>query len=164
MYKWEINSKYSFGTKNFARIYRFFVIETPLKQVSQRGISFEERNIDTNELRNMIKNIAPSLKKNWKVEIQKKIKDMLEEYNILNEVAIPFEVAIHTKKTNYVKAEALFYSIRCALAHGGFNIYLYKKEKYYFLENREDKDLKGRIILKEKTLLKIIDYCENKIS
>lgn len=163
MYKWEVNSKYSFGTKNFARIYKFFVIETPLKDVSQRGISFEERSIDKSELLNMIKNIAPSLKKNWKVEIQKKIEDMLEKYNILNDVAIPFEVAIHTQKKELIKAEALFYSIRCAFAHGSFNIYIYKKQKYYFLENKESKKLKGRIILKEKTLLKIIDYCENKV-
>lgn len=160
MYKWEINSKYSFGAKNFARIYRFFVIETPLKDVSQRGISFEERNILVNELRSMIKNITPSLKDNWKTSTKKQIEELMREYKILNDLEIPIEIAIHTNKNGLTKAEALFYSIRCAFAHGSFNVYSYKKEKYYFLENKEGKDLKGRIILKEKSLLKIIDFCE----
>lgn len=37
---WSFNSKFNLTDKNFARIYRFFVIETPVEGISHRGISF----------------------------------------------------------------------------------------------------------------------------
>ena len=41
--KWNFNGNFSFSNNNFARIYRFFVVETPVEGVSQRGISFKQR-------------------------------------------------------------------------------------------------------------------------
>ena len=64
-----------------------------------------------------------------------------------------FEFAIHTVKDGFNKTEALFYFVRNALAHGGFKISEYKGERYLVLENRQGSQLKGRAILREKSLL-----------
>ena len=43
--KWKFDGNYSFKDEEFARIYRFYVIETPVSGVSARAKSFKFRQI-----------------------------------------------------------------------------------------------------------------------
>lgn len=161
MDQWTFDSKYSFSDKNFSRIYSFFVIETPVENVSKRGITFGQRKIDMKKLNNKIKKISNDLNKKWiLLNKGKNIFDELNRLNNLDGLDLSKEFAIHSnnKKT---KTKSFFYTIRCAFAHGAFGICKHKKDKYYLLENVHNNKLKGRILIKEKTLLEIIEYCEN---
>lgn len=163
--KWDFKSSYSFSNKNFSKIYDFFVIKSPIDGVSVRGISFKNRNINLIELCAYIKRESKSLKEKWEMVTKKQIVDKLNEYNIYSGIENMDEIAIHTKNTKYnlEKTESFFYCIRCSFAHGSFSIHRYKKEKYYILENKDYNEIKGRIIIKENTLLKIVDYCNSKM-
>ena len=79
----------------------------------------------------------------------------MRSYNIFNNVNIPIEIAIHTTR-NDSNTVGLFYAIRCSFAHGAFAIHKCKGEKYYFLENKDKGIFKGRIVIKESSLLSII--------
>lgn len=84
---------------------------------------------------------------------------MCREYGVLDKVVFDDELAIHIKNKDS-KSESLFYAIRCAFAHGLFNINSKNGEHYYILENRDREKLKARLILREETLLqwiKVVD-------
>lgn len=159
MIKWKFSSKYDFSDKNFARIYSFFVIESPVNGVSVRGITFKELKINKKSLVSRIKKRIPNLMANWNVLCNKEIESSIKDFNIYNGVSLPLEIAIHNKKDNS-KVDGLYYAIRCALAHGAFSIHRCKGDKYYLLENKDKGILKGRIILKEKSLLELIDVID----
>ena len=161
MKNWNFNTKYSFSNKNFSKIYSFFVIETPVENVSKRGITFKQRKIDIIKLNNKIKKISNDLNKNW-IEIKKGINilEELKKLNNLDKLDFSREFAIHSNNKNS-KTKSFFYTIRCAFAHGRFSYSKYNKEIYYLLENEHNNKIKGRILIKEKTLLAIINYCEN---
>lgn len=161
MENWSFDSSYSFANKNFAKIFSFFVIETPVENISRRGISFEERNLDLKKLINKIKNISNDLKKNWFISKASEIESKLNEFGILDYLQFSKEIAIYVDSKSS-KVKSFFYIIRCAFAHGSFNICKYNKENYYLFENKYKNRIKGRIIIKESTLLKIVDYCNNK--
>lgn len=48
--KWSFKREFSFENERFARIYRFYVIETPMLDISYRGESFKKRGINMNSL------------------------------------------------------------------------------------------------------------------
>lgn len=155
MWKWKFDSKYSFGDENFARIYRFYVIETPVEGVSVRGTTFKEKKVSMNSFCNVLKKKTPFLKDYW---ISTPIKDMVDickKNNIYESVTSNKEIVIHTNNSLHCsgKTDSLFYAIRCALAHGSFSIRKCKGEKYYLLENCDKGKLKARMIIKETTLL-----------
>lgn len=158
----KININYE---NEFNKIIRFFVIETPLKKVSSRGISLKERKISSfNEINRKIKEISNPFYSLWEMlEENESIDEKLAMNEISNHMDHPLEYAFHKKQKNMLKTESLFYCIRCALAHGSFCIHIFDNEKYYYFENiHEDRNkvfLNGRMIIKENTLLSIIDYC-----
>lgn len=168
--QWIFEEPFSFEDKKFARIYRFFVIEPPLEDTSKRGRSLSEFGWSQNKITNVLKKQIPSLNKNWKTisaeesknleEIEQDVKNLCKKNKILDEVSERREVFIHTNmKKN--KTKSLIYSIRCAFAHGAFNKKEYFGEQFYFFENRQKNKLRGRIVVKEETLLKIIEIIEN---
>lgn len=53
--------------------------------------------------------------------------------------------------------ESVLYLLRCAFAHRSFCIVRHKSERYYFVANVDNGRIKGRLVLKESTLLKWID-------
>lgn len=159
--KWNFNGKYSFFDKNFTRIYRFFVIETPVEGISQRGISFKQRKWNLNSLNAALKRTTEFLKNGWFVCTAKEAEKQIHVHGIYDNVKMPMEIAVHTTR-NDSNTVGLFYAIRCALAHGAFSIHNCNGEKYYFLENRDIKVIKGRIVIKESSLISIIDTVESK--
>ena len=56
MIKMEFNTRYNIKDKNIAKIFTFFVIETPVSNVSYRSVTFKERNINMSKLTHDIKN------------------------------------------------------------------------------------------------------------
>lgn len=158
--KWNFNGNFNFSNNNFARIYRFFVVETPVEGVSQRGISFKQRGWNLNSLNAALKRSTAFLKNNWYVCTAKEAESKMRFHSIFDSVRMPMEIAIHTsrKDSNTV---GLFYSIRCAFAHGAFSLHNCDGETYYFLENKDKEVYKGRIVIKESSLISIIETVES---
>lgn len=158
--KWNFNDNFDFANKEFARIYRFFVIETPVEGVSQRGISFKQRGWNLNSLNVALKRSTVFLKNSWIACTAKEAETQMRAQGIFDSVRMPMEIAIHTLR-NDSKTVGLFYSVRCALAHGAFSLHVCDGETYYFLENKDKDIYKGRIVIKESSLLSIIDTVES---
>ena len=162
MTKWAFKNNYSFEDKNFARIFKFYVIETPVSGVSARGTSFKERGVNMISLCAAMKRETPFLKEYWFEKAVKDVPKCCEESGIHKNASMNREIAIHTLNNQHCsgKTDSLFYAIRCAFAHGSFAIHHYRSEKYYILENRDREKLKARRILREGSLLKWIDVVE----
>lgn len=158
--RWNVKSDFSFSNPNFARIYRFFVVETPVDDVSHRGISFRQRGWNLNSLNAAIKRSATFLKTNWFVCTAKEAETQMRSHGIFDSVRMPIEIAIHTSR-NDSNTVGLFYSIRCAFAHGAFSTHICDGEPYYFLENKDKNTYKGRIVIKESSLISIINTVES---
>lgn len=158
--KTDFNTKYNITDKNTARIFSFFVIETPVSNVSYRAITFKERNIDMKKLTSCIKKEIIGFKDNWKTCKKQEVITISDNYTNMKD-KVPIEYAIHTKSRDG-KTESLYYAIRCALAHGSFDIFKYRNVKYYYLENRDKNIIKAKIVLKEESLLKLIKLVENR--
>lgn len=158
--KWNFNDDFSFSNKEFARIYRAFVVETPVENVSHRGITFKQRSWNLNSLNAALKRSTTFLKNKWFVYTVKEAENQMRSHGIFDYVKMPTEIAIHTSR-NDSKTVGLFYSIRCAFAHGAFSIHTCNGERYYFLENKDKGIYKGRIVIKESSLISIIDTLES---
>lgn len=168
--QWIFEEPFSFEDKKFARIYRFFVIEPPLEDTSKRAKLLNEYGWSQKKITIVLKKQIPSLNKNWKTisaeesknleEIEQDVKNLCKKNKILDEVSERREVFIHRNMKKH-KTKSLVYTIRCAFAHGAFNKKEYFGEQFYFFENRHKNKLLGRIVVKEETLLKIIEIIEN---
>ncbi len=162
MVKWDFKNNYSFEDKNFARVYRFYVIETPVVGVSARGKSFKERGVNMISLCAAMKRETPFLKEYWFEKAAKDVPECCRERGIHEKASMSQEIVIHTVNDQHCsgKTDSLFYAIRCAFAHGSFAIHHYRSEKYYILENCDKGKIKARMILRESSLLKWIDVVE----
>ena len=160
--KWKFDGNYSFKDERFARIYRFYVIETPVSGVSARAKTFKYRQINMNSLNAALRRESPFLKSNWIVKPIRDIEEVCREKRIDKTVRFADEIVIHTENSKLCtgKTDSMFYAIRCALAHGSFSVHEYKSHKYYILENKDNGELKARMVLKEDTLIKWIDLIE----
>ena len=158
--KWNFNTKYDFNNKNFQKIIDFYVIKCPVKAISCRGISFKERHIELKSLIGKIKKSSDEFSKNWDVIDTNDLVKVLTGKKIYANLNKIYEFGFHTKSSNLGKLESLFYAIRCAFAHGSFAIHKCNGKVYYLLENTHKGDLKGRICIKEDTLLDFIKIIE----
>ena len=94
-----------------------------------------------------------------KIEDVLRINNMYEHADLSQEKAVFIISESQGKKRSLV--DALLYSIRCGLAHGGLAIHTYKGKKVYIFENNDKRKIRGRIILKEQTLLQWIKIIES---
>lgn len=159
--KWSFKGNNYVNDENFWKILDFFVIKSPIKNTSARGIPFKQQNVNIKKFLVYIKG-KYFLNNKWKMtENIDKTAEELKKYNIYDGIKSLDEIAIHYKSKGN-KLNSFFYCIRCAFAHGSFLIYSSNNgEKYYFLENRYGSKISGRIIIKESTLLNIIKYCKD---
>ena len=160
--KWIFDGNYSFKDEEFARIYRFYVIETPVSGVSARAKSFKFRQINMNSLNASLRRETPFLKDKWFVKSAKEVEGSCKDNGIDENVRFANEIVIHTENRKLCtgKTDSMFYAIRCAFAHGSFAIHKYKNQTYYVLENKDSGVLKARMVLKEETLIKWIEIVE----
>lgn len=158
--KTDFKSRFNLRDKNLAKIFTFFVIETPVSNVSFRCVSFKERNISMIRLTGSIKHEITDLKHNWIACKKQEVESKHEQVNSHLKDNSMSEYAVHTKSRDS-KTESLYYAIRCAFAHGSFDIVKRRNNKYYYLENRDKGIIKAKILLKEESLLKLIELVEN---
>ena len=155
--KWTFRKRVSLASDaNLQKLVQFYVWETPAPDTSQKGTTFESlgwKGGSFNTLHAEMRKKSGFPNKRWIATTAGEVETRLSELNRLNGYDCSFEFAVHTVKSGLNKTEALFYFIRNAFAHGGFKASVYKGEKYYVFENRQDQQLKGRAILKESTLL-----------
>lgn len=156
---------------NFYKIFSFFILHCPIKNTSKMAKDLNERNISSNSLCNMIKKELD----NWETSQVNEIENLLKGKNVFESVKTIHNFAYHTeyisntddpKKPIRTKTKGFFYSIRCSMAHGDFSIHTNNKKKFYMFQNigtseKQKSKIKGRILLAEDTLLKIIDIVEN---
>lgn len=165
------NNDYSFDDNNFRKIFDFFVIKTPVEGVSYKGISFKKRNFkNANEVLNKMKKQFLNLFLCFEnIEEGEDIEEKLKMNGITNNLMRPFEFSIFKLHDKLNITNSFFYYIRCALAHGSFCIHEYENIKYYYFENthkekwKHKPTLNARMIIKEETLLGIIELCNSKI-
>lgn len=117
---WVFDKPFSFDEPNFSRIFRFFVIETPVEKCSIRGIPLQYYGWNSKKITNHLKKQITSLSKNWKTipskesskieSIEQDIQKLCNKNKILDEVAERKEVFIHTdmKKTKLCPSFILF--------------------------------------------------------
>lgn len=155
--KWTFKQKISLGNdKNLQRLVQFYVWETPVRDTSAKGIPFSElgwKGGSFNTLQAEMRKSSGFPNDKWIKASGRKVEEKLRSVDRFDGYDCSFEFAIHTVKDGFNKTEALFYFVRNALAHGGFKISEYKGERYLVLENRQGSQLKGRAILREKSLL-----------
>ena len=136
-------------SNDFQQIVRFFVINTPDKITSARGIEIAEYGYDDEEelFNELIGNI-PCQKKNQSIE-----KTDLTEVNMLNFPPTDMKESMCFAVSNNKPVTSLFIKIRDSLAHGRFNIGGSPKMPYLVMEDINKSDnCSARIILKIKTL------------
>lgn len=103
------------------------------------------------------------MKDNWLETTIKEIEQICVEHGMDDKVDFSTELAIHTISNKHCsgKSDSLFYAIRCAFAHGSFDIHTFENDTCYILDNRDSGVLKTQMILKESTLLKWIEVVES---
>jgi len=160
-------------SKNFSQIINFFVFGTPCENVSSSGICMSDRGWKkdiwkNSNLRNFLLTSANLFsEKTYKKVV--KLSDMSTE-----STKIGLNNSFHTKReinkvlfyTDKKNTDILtiFYYIRCALAHGRFQIYKSTNEDYVYVmesitkkKGTKDFTVKARMILHEKTLVNWIE-------
>lgn len=159
MYRW--NEYFEIEIDDELRtILQFIVIESPVKGVSARGKTFEERRIKGNYVNRLTRKIAerlPEFAENWDTDTIENLWDRYASVGIDQGTDLSFEFAFHYVKDKLNPTTSLYFFIRCAFAHGCFNIYEKNGERYYMLENFHDGNSKGRAVLKRSTLLMLRD-------
>lgn len=160
--KWTFKERVKLpGDEPLARLLQFYVWETPVKGVSQKGrllreYGWEGPNIRTLQARMRECSGFPDSKgRFWVGCTCSEVEGQLKDLDRLDGYDCSFEFAVHTER-NSSKTEGLFCLIRNSFAHGSFRINRYGNQRYIAMENRHEGKLKGRAIIKEETLLEWI--------
>lgn len=158
--KWVFGQKINLAkNSNLQKIVQFFVWETPVPDISAKGVTFAEMGIRGAKYKTLQADLRkmsgfPSANgHDWIRTTATAIEGELDSIGMLQSYECGSEFAIHTVKAGLGKTEALFYLIRNSLAHGSFRISKHNNEAYYVFESRQGAQLKGRAIIKESTLL-----------
>lgn len=156
---------------NLNKIFNFYLFSTPCLKTSSSGVTMQNRGWSnnvwkTNSLRNYLLNIA-----NLNSESYIKVKKLDDMTNALARIRLNNNFQSHRdsnkicflSKGNSEFLDIFFY-IRCAFAHGRFQIYANTAgESTYVLEAIKKKktsdtySLRARMILKESTLIEWAD-------
>ena len=157
--QWSFKSRLRLQSNpDLQKIVQFYVFESPVPDASVKGKTFEDLGWKKHAYATLHSKMRESTglfeKGHWVDCAIKVVEEELEKLDRLNEYDCSFEFAVHCKRSDLNKNEALFYLIRNALARGGFRISNYESERYLVLENRVGKQLKGRAVIKMDALLK----------
>ena len=191
---WVKNKKGIVFSKNFQRIIEFYVFSTPCESLSSSssGISNERREwgdkpwvktklreylLSVAELQVGVNYIRATGRKKDPNDDKKKIPSNMQEK--IKECKLDGKFHLKRKPNKIVFALSgqhaefidIFFYIRCAFAHGRFQIYNVKDDPIYVMEAAKKKDEKekgkapqwyinARMILKESTLLKWADIID----
>ena len=142
----------------------FYVFSCPSYNTNVQAMQLSDygwvKGVDKSSLTRRLKNIFPK-GKFVNVNTYDELFDSLNNIEELIKVKTICE-SVCIKTDNSAIAEALFYAIRNAYAHGSFTMKKIKGEAYFILENRKRGVLTARMIVKAQTLEKWIEILKNK--
>lgn len=130
------------------------------KPVSAREVSFRNRGIDNRLFETILAQIRRPLnnKKTYAL-IEKDESVDLTVHTIKSSVALKdpyYELIVFQRRTDMSNAEALYYYLRNALAHGSFEVVPTDNGNVYLLESSKDGNIKAQMRLKESSLIENI--------
>ena len=156
MTTWSLKKNYNF-TEEFKEILRFYLLECPIEDVSRRADASVFNHWIPRELRHRMEEASGLSANSWKMVATREVEQTLRDMNCYYKVNPNREVAVHIRSRNLNTPKALIYLVRCALAHSSFSQRVSNGETFYVLENTNRNVLKGRAVLKEKTLISWIN-------
>ncbi len=144
----------SLSDKNLQKILKFYLIECPVPNVSNRGQTFKDFGFGGSPAFSRLKarllnNASPSLKANY---LPCKKEELNDSFLLVEALSPPEEYCVFLKHEVYTVLGSLFVAIRNAIAHGSFNVRKYHGETIYFFLNYNNYK-KAQIVLRETTLL-----------
>ena len=130
------------------------------KPVSAREVSFRNRGIDNRLFETILAQIRRPLnnKKTYAL-IDKTESVELTVHTIDSSVPLKdqyYELIVFQKRPDMSNAEALYYYLRNAFAHGSFEVVPTDNGNVYLLESSKDGNVKAQMRLKENSLLEYI--------
>lgn len=158
MVRWTFSNKLKWS-KELNEIVNFYLFNTPVDNVSVRGKTFKQLGWNKRRLTPLLKKEIYFLSSNWIITTIEDIETQIKSKGQFEKVEFE-EVAIHINNKNS-NIDSFFYAIRCAIAHGSFAIRNHNNTTYYILENKDKGKIKSRMVIKEETLLDIIDIVSN---
>lgn len=170
-YKWNFSNRKQPSAEDLLWLYRSFVLDCPVPGVSCRAKTFADRGLTGRslfELQRSMKNKSSLSTSSWrsipypsdrkkttKRESGSAEAESLE--SVLNACGISEKYRLGSEFAYYYNAKdsktaGLFYLIRNALAHGSFAYHETNTGGWIALETRRNGKLRGRSLLKMKTL------------
>ena len=154
--------------KCMANIFQFFVINTPIKSLSNKSISVEEYGWKTpwkkGNLKDALKGVSKIPDLLYSANNYKNMEDALIKANLFKNYknSKVEKICIYDNKRN--QTLSVFYHLRNGLAHGRYSIYGAKNitNSYILLEDYYQERLSARIVLKISTLKNWIRIIKNK--
>ena len=130
------------------------------KPVSAREVSFRNRGIDNRLFETILAQIRRPLnnKKTYAL-IDKTESVELTVHTINSSVPLKdpyYEMIVFQKRSDMSNAEALYYYLRNAFAHGSFEVVPTDNGNVYLLESSKDGNVKAQMRLKESSLIEYI--------
>ena len=127
------------------------------KPVSARESSFKKHGITGNALLTVLAQIRRPLARMNTYKVLKSSESVAENVErIIQSTSLSdsmFEMMVYHTRSDMPDAEAIYYYIRNAFAHGSFEVCDWNNDRFYFLESNKDGTIKTQMRLREKTLL-----------
>ena len=180
---WKKTNNIPISNKQFQSIVKGFVFECPCcnrlpkaigmgadgkkkkrllyNPVSARALSFKKRGITGHLLTTILAQIRKPLAKNNAYAALKPSEDIAHAADDLIRNSVQsnnmFEMMVFHKRTDMPDAEAIYYYIRNAFAHGSFEVVDYGSNMVYLIESSKEGKTKARMRLNEKTLIRYLE-------
>ncbi len=177
---WYNNSAKVPDDKKFIDIMTHFIIECPscIKKgknkkktyipVSNRNeITFRSKGIEDKKLTILLNVVKKPLQHNKTYlhlenedNVEKKANEIMETSSLEDPY---FDLIVFKKRNDMSIIEAIYYYIRNSFAHGSFEVKQIKGKgkNVYFMESKNNGDVKAQMRLKEETLTNLINIMQN---
>lgn len=130
------------------------------KPVSVRGSSFRSRGIEKSlfetilaQIRRPLNNINTYMLIDSSESVERAVDSIMCSVSLGDPY---YEMIVFQKRPDMSNAEALYYYLRNAFAHGSFEVVSTNNGNVYLLESSKDSNVKARMRLKESSLLEYI--------
>jgi len=167
---WNQKNEIPLNDKNFYKILNFYLFNCPCERerrengrkkyekISCRAKTLRDKGWTNSNLRILLSAMKKTASRHMEYKILESSQKIDEKENNINYSLSDdqYEMIIVCKRNDMNLTSAIFYYIRNAFAHGSFYII----NKTYYFESSKKETIKGKLRLKEKTLLKWIELFE----
>lgn len=164
----DYSTRIPMNEENFQKILEFYLLNCPIKNkkgnsyddISKRGGQYDNKCLLTSFTSQVSKQITyPNIYKEVG-EISELEYDKFEEEYEGNDKN--FALVIYKEKSGFGKGRSILYSIRCALAHGSFEVFKDSNGRnVYKFENNYKGKITARIRLRESELIEWMEFIKN---